>query len=89
MDTLQGPMDVTIGTDTVIQKTVLGSLEDLQEGVRIAALNLSEPGDDGKPEAGLVVVLLEGVDSPFGGGFFGGGRRPGGGDGSFGRRTNP
>ena len=85
LDTLQGPVVVAIGPDTVIQKTVLGSLEDLQEGVRIAALNLSEPTDGGVSEAGLVVVIPEGSGSPFGGGFFGGGgRRPGGGDGSFG-----
>ncbi len=85
VDTLQGPVDVTIGADTVIQKTVLGSLEDLQEGVRIAVLSLSEHEGGGEREAGLVVVLPEGVDSPFGGGFFGGGgRRSGGGEGSFG-----
>lgn len=90
LDTPQGPILVTIGAGTVIQKTVPGSLEDLKEGVRITALNLSGQEGDGGREAGLIIVLPEGANSPFGGGFFGGGgRRPGGGDGSFGGGRAP
>ena len=90
LDTLQGPILVTIGADTVIQKTVLGTLEDLQKGVRVAALNLSGQEGQGEREAGLVMVLPEGADGLFGGGFFGGGgRRRGGGDGSFGGGRAP
>ena len=76
VDTTDGPKTVTIGEETVIQKTTTGTVEDLQQGVRIAAFGTPE-GEEGG-EARFVMLIPEGATSPFGDGlFFGGGGRQG------------
>ena len=72
VETAQGPQTVIIGEDTVIQKPVTGTLEDLQQGVRIAAFGqtVEDPGAGAR----FVVLIPEGTEGGFGGGFFGGRR---------------
>ena len=72
VETAQGPQTVIIGEDTVIQKSVAGTLEDLKEGVRIAAIGQLE--DDPDAGARLIILTPEGTERGFGGGFFGGRR---------------
>ena len=71
VETADGPRIVTIGLETVIQKSTTGTLEDLQQGVRIAAFG--SPGDEEGVEARFVVLLPEGGGGPFGDGLFFGG----------------
>ena len=72
MDTDDGPENVTVGPDTVIQKSAAGTLEDLEQGVRIAPFGSSEETGG---EASFVLLILEGAEGNFGGGFFFGERR--------------
>ena len=73
VDTADGPRTVTIGQDTVIQKSITGTIEDLQQGVRIAAFG--SLGDEEGGEARLVVLIPEGGGGPFGDALFFGGRQ--------------
>ena len=77
VDTASGPRTVTIGPDTVIQKSSTGTLDDLQQGVRIAAFGATE-GE----EASFVVLIPEGAAGLFGDGIFFG-NRPRQGEGGF------
>ena len=86
VDTADGPRTVTIGEETVIQKSITGTIEDLRQGVRIAAFgNL---GDEEGGEARVVVLIPEGGGGLFGDGLFFGGRQgqDGGAEGFGGRR---
>ena len=85
VDTADGPRTVTIGEETVIQKSITGTIEDLQQGVRIAAFG--SLGDEEGGEARLVVLIPEGGGGPFGDALFFGGRQgQDGGPGGFGQR---
>ena len=85
VETADGPRTVTIGQDTVIQKSITGTIGDLQQGVRIAAFG--SLGDEEGGEARLVVLIPEGGGGPFGDAlFFGGPQGQDGGSGGFGQR---
>lgn len=79
VNTAQGPLEVTIGANTVVQKTeiVALTLDDLTEGLRITVGG--ERNDSGVLEAATIFVVPEG-EGGFGG--FGGGAT--GGRGGFG-----
>ncbi|MDA1349651.1 MAG: hypothetical protein O3A47_12425 [Chloroflexi bacterium] len=70
VNTAQGPLEVTIGANTVVQRTeiVVLTLDDLTEGLRITVGG--ERNDSGVLEATTILVVPEG-DAGFGG--FGGG----------------
>ena len=78
VNTAQGPLQVTIGPETVIQRTEVVTLtsDDLVEGIQVRVAG--ERNEVGVVEAVSIFVVPEG-DAAFGGfgGF--GGRRPGGG----------
>ena len=78
VNTAQGPLQVTIGPETVIQRTEIVTLtsDDLVEGIQVRVAG--ERNEAGVVEAVSIFVVPEG-DAGFGGfgGF--GGRRPGGG----------
>ena len=78
VETADGPRTMTIGEETVIQKSTTGTIEDLQQGVRVTAIGSTE----GEPVR-FVVLLPEGGGGPFGEGLFFGGRQ---GQGGFGER---
>lgn len=81
VNTTQGPLEVTIGPETVIQRTevVTMTLNEVVEGLRIRVGG--ERNDAGVLEAASIFVVPEG-DGGFGGGGFGG---RGGGFGGGGR----
>lgn len=68
INTLQGPLLATIGSDTVIQQFAQGTLADLQTGTRVTVTG--ERGEDGTFEANSILLTPEGTE-----GFFGGGGR--------------
>ena len=74
VNTAQGPLEVTIGPETVIQRTevVTMTLNEVVEGLRIRVGG--ERNDAGVLEAATIFVVPEG-DGGFGGGGFGGGGR--------------
>ena len=65
VDTADGPKIVIIGQETVIQKSTTGTLDDLQQGVRVAVFGSTE--DEEGAEARFVVLIPEGAGGPFGG----------------------
>lgn len=67
VETDDGPRIVRVGQETVIQMPTAGSLEDLQQGVRIAAFG---GGAEDGAEARFIVLLPEGDEGNFGTGFF-------------------
>jgi len=71
VNTPQGPLQVDISEDTTIQKTVEGTLGDLQEGVQVTVVG--QRNEAGTTEATSIVIVPEGTGFPMGG-FFGGGR---------------
>jgi hypothetical protein len=75
VNTMQGPLQVTISEDTSIQKTVEGSSDDLQEGTNVTVVG--QRNEDGTTEASSIVIVPEGTGFPFGGGGFRGGLMPG------------
>jgi hypothetical protein len=81
VNTAQGPLEVTIGPETVIQRNevVTMTLNEVVEGLRIRVGG--ERNDAGVLEAATIFVVPEG-DGGFGGGGFGG---RGGGFGGGGR----
>ena len=68
INTLQGPLQATIGEDTVIQQFAQGTLADLQTGTQVTVTG--ERGEDGTFEASSILLTPEGTE-----GFFGGGGR--------------
>ena len=77
LNTQQGPLEVTISSDTVIQRTevVTLSLSDLTEGSQIAVTG--ERGENGVVAALTIFLLPEGssgLDGPVGTSGFSGGR---------------
>ena len=68
INTLQGPLQTTIGEDTVIQQFAQGTLADLQTGTRVTVTG--ERGEDGTVAASSILLTPEGTE-----GFFGGGGR--------------
>ena len=66
INTLQGPLQTTIGEDTVIQQFAQGTLADLQTGARVTVTG--ERGEDGTVEASSILLIPEGTEGPFGGG---------------------
>lgn len=55
LSTAQDVTSVKLSEDTVIQKTVTGSLEDLQTGVRVMVAG--ERNDDGSIDAAQITIL--------------------------------
>lgn len=56
----RGPLQATIGPDTIIQTMVEGTTSDLGTGVQVTVTG--QRGDDGTVEARSVLVLLEGAE---------------------------
>ena len=73
VNTPQGSLQATIESDTIIQRTIEVTLEDLVEGMRLTVIG--ERGEDGTVEARTILVIPEGEDGLFGGGFFSGNRQ--------------
>ena len=85
VETADGPKTVIIGQETVIQRSTTGTLDDLQQGVRVAVFGGLE--DEEGTEARIVVLIPEGGGGPFGEGLFFGSRQgQEEGAGSFGER---
>ena len=78
INTAEGTLEVTIGPDTVVQRTevVTLTLDELVQGLRLTVAG--ERNDAGVLEAATIFVVPEGAAGPGGFGGFGG-RRPGGG----------
>ena len=70
LNTSQGPLQVTVGDDTIIQRFAEAASTDLQDGIQITVFGQS--GEDGTVEASFILITPEGVGGFFGGGFFGG-----------------
>ena len=73
VNTAQGPLQATVGTDTIIQRFAEGTLADLLEGMRVTVSG--EPGEGGGLQATSIFLVGEGADGGFGGGLPFGGRR--------------
>ena len=70
VDTPQGPLQVTVTDETAIQLFSGGSLADLLEGLRVTVIGQRQ---DGTVQAQSILLLPEGSQSFFGGGFSGDG----------------
>ena len=70
VNTSQGPLQVTVGDDTIIQRFAEATATDLQDGIQITVFGQS--GEDGTVEATFILITPEGAGGFFGGGFFGG-----------------
>ena len=70
VNTSQGPLQVTVGDDTIIQRFAEATSTDLQEGKQITVFGQS--GEDGTVEATFILITPEGAGGFFGGGLFGG-----------------
>ena len=73
VNTDQGLLQATVGADTTIQMFAVGSLEELQEGMRVTVVG--ERTQEGTVEATTILMIPEGEESFFGGGGPFGGRR--------------
>ena len=72
VNTSQGPLQASLGEDTVIQMFAEGSLSDLKVGTRVTVTG--QRGEDGSVQANSILLIPEGQEGVFGGGFAGGGR---------------
>ena len=70
IETDQGPLEVTIGTETAVRLISQGSLDDLTTGMTVTVAG--QRGEDGSLEASAITVVPEGA----GGLRLGGGARP-------------
>ncbi|MCH7996687.1 MAG: hypothetical protein IIB11_02800 [Chloroflexi bacterium] len=70
VNTSQGPLQVTVGDDTIIQRFAEATSTDLQDGIQITVFGQS--GEDGTVEATFILITPEGAGGFFGGGLFGG-----------------
>ena len=70
VNTSQGPLQATIGTDTTIQMFAEGTLTDLRAGLRVTVIG--QRGEDGTVEARSILITPEGGDGLFEGGLFSG-----------------
>ena len=64
VDTPQGPLQAVVGADTVIQKFVEGTSEDLQAGIRVTVTG--DRAEDGTVQARSILITPEGDGSFFG-----------------------
>ena len=69
VDTPQGPLQATVTDETVIQLFSAGSLADLLEGLRVTVIGQRQ---EGAVEASAILLLPEGGEGFFSGGFRGG-----------------
>ncbi|MBI2917703.1 MAG: hypothetical protein HYY01_06880 [Chloroflexi bacterium] len=74
VNTPQGALQSTVGTETVIQRSVPGTLSDLKAGTRITVMG--QRGEDGKVQAQTIMLVPAGTSDSPGGTFFPGGQRP-------------
>ena len=81
LNTPQGTLKATLGSETVIQQTAQIGVQDLVEGMRLTVVG--ERAEDGTVEATTIIVVPEGSEG-FGGAGFGGRGRGGTGGGQFG-----
>ena len=70
INTPQGPLQASVAADTTIQVFSEGTLADLLTGMRVTVTG--QRGEDGTLEARSILIVPEGADGFFGGGFFGG-----------------
>ena len=68
VNTPQGPLQASIGTDTVIQLFANGTLADLLVGMRVTVIG--QPGADGTVQATSIVLIPEGSTGFLGGDSF-------------------
>ena len=66
--TSQGPLSVTVGTETTIQRFASGTLADLGAGMQVTVIG--QRGEDGTVLAQSIVIIPEGSSGLFGGGGF-------------------
>ena len=62
--TPRGPVTVTVGPETAIQRMVEGSLQDLKEEVRIRVIGPRD--EEGNVQARAIILIPAGVDGVFG-----------------------
>jgi len=72
VNTAQGPLQATIGADTIIQSFTEGTLADLETGTQVTVTG--QRGEDGTVEARSILITPEGAVGFPGGRFFPGGR---------------
>lgn len=72
VNTSQGPLQATVGEDTIIQMFAQGTLVDLHTGLTVTVIGQS--GEDGTVEARSIVIVPEGGAGLFGGGLSAGDR---------------
>ncbi len=74
VNTPQGPLQAAVEADTIIQIFAVGTLADLLEGVRVTVFG--QRGEDGAVQARSILLVPEGADGLFDGGFlFGAGQQ--------------
>ena len=64
VDTPQGPLQVVVGADTIIQKFVEGTSEDLQAGIRVTVTG--DRAENGTVQARSVLITPESDGNSFG-----------------------
>ena len=74
VNTVQGTLQATIGTDTPIQMYTEGTLQDLTAGLQVMVVG--QRGEDGSVAASSIVITPVGADVPFFGIFPGGRQQP-------------
>ena len=65
INTPQGPIHATVGTDTTIQRFATSILADLQKGANVTVLD--QRAADGSVQARAILLTLEGAESFFSG----------------------
>jgi len=67
VSTEEGTLQAIIGADTTIQLFTEATLAELTEGMRVTVVG--QPGEDGTVQALSIIVVPEGQEGLFGGGF--------------------
>ena len=67
ISTEEGTVQASIGANTTIRRFTEATLADLAEGLRITLIG--QPGEDGTVQAVSIIVVPDGQDGIFGGGF--------------------
>ena len=67
ISTEEGKVQATIGANTTIRRFTEATLADLAEGMRITLIG--QPGEDGTVQAVSIIVVPDGQEGIFGGGF--------------------
>ena len=68
VNTAQGSLKATIGDETTIQMFTEGAVGDLLQGTRVTVVG--QRSEDGSVQARSVIIIPQGADALFSGGFF-------------------